>query len=101
MKLFAAFALCLAACSSLPRAEYDVVLRGGTIYDGTGAAPRTGDVAIRGDRIVAVGEVPGRGAREIDLLMHCPPDEPGVLRGHFSSEVGGNIYSQATGKWYR
>lgn len=32
-----------------------------------------------------------RGAREIDLCMHCPPDEPGVLRGHFSSEVGGNI----------
>jgi hypothetical protein len=30
-----------------------------------------------------------------------PPDEPGVLRGRFSSEVGGNIYSKATGKWYR
>jgi hypothetical protein len=42
-----------------------------------------------------------RGAREIDLFMHCPPDEPGVLRGQFSSEVGGNIYSKATGKWYR
>ena len=42
-----------------------------------------------------------RGAREIDLFMHCPPDEPGVLRGHFSSDVGGNIYSKATGKWYR
>jgi Predicted nucleotide-binding protein containing TIR-like domain len=42
-----------------------------------------------------------RGAREIDLLIHCPPDEPGILRGHFSSEAGGNIYSKATGKWYR
>ena len=42
-----------------------------------------------------------RGAREIDLFIHCPPDEPGVLRGHFSSEVGGKIYSKATGKWYR
>ena len=42
-----------------------------------------------------------RGARVIDLLIHCPPDEPGVLRGHFSSDVGGNIYSKATGKWYR
>lgn len=30
-----------------------------------------------------------------------PPDEPGVLRGHFSSEVGGNIYSKATSKWHR
>src|SRR5688572_11836034 len=42
-----------------------------------------------------------RGAREIDLFIHCPPDEPGVLRGHFSSDVGGHIYSKATGKWYR
>jgi hypothetical protein len=42
-----------------------------------------------------------RGAREIDLFIYCPPDEPGVLRGHFSSEAGGNIYSKATGKWYR
>jgi hypothetical protein len=42
-----------------------------------------------------------RGAREIDLFVHCPPDEPGVLRADFSSDVGGNIYSKATGKWYR
>lgn len=42
-----------------------------------------------------------RGAREIDLFFECPPDEPGILRGRFSSEVGGNIYSRATGKWHR
>lgn len=42
-----------------------------------------------------------RGARELDLFFHCPPDEPGVLRGQFCSETGGNIYSKATGKWYR
>src|SRR5258705_249155 len=42
-----------------------------------------------------------RGAREIDLFFHSPPGEPGVLRGQFSSDVGGNIYSKATGKWYR
>ena len=42
-----------------------------------------------------------RGAREMDVFIHCPPDEPGVLRGRFSSEVGGNIYSKATAKWYR
>ena len=42
-----------------------------------------------------------RGARELDLFFDCPPGEPGVLRGHFSSEVGGNIYSKGTGKWYR
>jgi len=42
-----------------------------------------------------------RGAREIDLFFHCSPDEPGVLCGSHSSEVGGNIYSKAAGKWYR
>ena len=42
-----------------------------------------------------------RGAREIELLMYCPSDELGILRGNFASEVGGNIYSKATTKWYR
>ncbi len=45
----------------------DVVLRGGTVIDGTGAPRRQADVAIRGDRIVAVGAFePGPGARVID-----------------------------------
>jgi hypothetical protein len=42
-----------------------------------------------------------RGARALDLFFHCPPGEPGALRAQFSSEVGGNIYSKGTGKWYR
>ena len=38
-------------------AEYDVVLRGGTISDGSGKTPFVGDVAIRGDKIAAVGDL--------------------------------------------
>ena len=45
---------------------HDLVIRGGTVIDGTGAPARTADVAVDGDRIVAVGAVDGRGAREID-----------------------------------
>ena len=45
---------------------YDVVIRGGTLYDGSGAAPVVGDIALKGDRIVAVGTVAGRGRTEID-----------------------------------
>ncbi|WP_254684320.1 hypothetical protein [Edaphosphingomonas haloaromaticamans] len=45
---------------------YDVVIRNGTLYDGSGAAGQVGDVAIRGDRLAAVGRVEGRGRREID-----------------------------------
>jgi N-acyl-D-aspartate/D-glutamate deacylase len=45
---------------------HDMVIRGGTIVDGTGAPRRTGDVAIDGDRIATVGGTAGRGRREID-----------------------------------
>src|SRR5690242_168430 len=45
---------------------FDTVIRGGTIVDGTGAAPVSGDVAISGDRIAAVGEVDGPARQEID-----------------------------------
>ena len=45
---------------------HDLVIRGGTIVDGTGGAPFVGDVAVDGDRIAAVGEVKARGRREID-----------------------------------
>ena len=44
----------------------DLIIRNGTIVDGTGAAPYVGDIAIDGDRIVEVGEVSGAGRREID-----------------------------------
>jgi N-acyl-D-amino-acid deacylase len=55
-----------AACAKEP--EYDVVLRGGTILDGSGKPGYTGDVAITGDRIAYVGPVAdGEGRREIDV----------------------------------
>jgi len=44
---------------------WDLVFRNATIYDGTGAKPITGDVAINGDRIAAVGDVSGEGVQEI------------------------------------
>jgi N-acyl-D-aspartate/D-glutamate deacylase len=46
--------------------EHDLVLRGGTIYDGSGAPGATGDVAIDADRLTGVGGRAGRGRREID-----------------------------------
>ena len=47
-------------------AEYDLVIRGGTIADGTGGDLIAGDVAIAGGRIAAIGAVSGSGAEEID-----------------------------------
>lgn len=46
--------------------RWDLVIRGARIFDGTGAAPFAGNLAVRGDRIAAVGEVDGAAAFEID-----------------------------------
>ncbi|MBS0244287.1 MAG: amidohydrolase family protein, partial [Proteobacteria bacterium] len=47
-------------------AEYDLVIRGGTLADGSGADLREADVAISGGVIAAVGRFPGSGKDEID-----------------------------------
>ena len=36
--------------------DFDVIIKDGTVYDGTGAEPKQADVAIRGDRIAGVGD---------------------------------------------
>src|SRR5712691_11500573 len=60
-------ALTLAALSLVPAAiddpaiEADIVLKGATLYDGTGAPGKVGDVAIKNDRIVAVGAFQTKG----------------------------------------
>lgn len=59
------FGVILSACSGTR--EYDVVIRNGRIYDGTGVASVTGDIAINGDTIVESGELKhARGKIEID-----------------------------------
>jgi N-acyl-D-aspartate/D-glutamate deacylase len=45
---------------------HDLVIRGGTLIDGTGAPARTGDVAIEDGRIVEVGRVSGAARRTVD-----------------------------------
>lgn len=45
---------------------HDLVIRRGTLVDGTGREAFEGDLAVDEGRIVAVGEVPGRGRREVD-----------------------------------
>ena len=60
-----AFAALLLTGATKPD-SYDVIIRSGTIYDGTGSAPYRGDVAIRGDRIVRIGRIAGTAGRIID-----------------------------------
>ena len=46
--------------------DYDIVIRGGTLADGTGGALIEGDIAIKDGRIAALGKLAGKGAEEID-----------------------------------
>ncbi len=60
-----AFALAglVAACAP----DYDVIIRGGTVYDGSGSAPVVADVAITSDTIAAIGDLSAASARtELD-----------------------------------
>lgn len=54
--------------------DYDLIIRNATIIDGMGNSRYTGDLGIVGSRIAAVGEVTGKGTREIDGsgLVMCP-----------------------------
>jgi len=44
---------------------FDVLIKNGTVYDGTGSAPINADVAIQGDRIVAIGDLKNAQARTV------------------------------------
>ena len=46
-----------ASCAPQAEPDYDVIIRGGTVYDGLGGEPYLADVAISGDKIAAIGDL--------------------------------------------
>jgi len=89
--------------------DYDVVIRNGAIYDGSGAAPIIADVAVRGDRIAAVGpHLPGKGATEIDargkavapgfINMLAHPEETMIADGRALSDLQQGITLEVLGE---
>ena len=58
----------------------DLVVRGGLVVDGSGAEPTHADVGVAGGRIVQVGRIAERGAREIDADGQAVT--PGFIDGH-------------------
>jgi len=61
-----AFAMCAQEQSESPAtADFDVIIKGGTVYDGTETEPRQADVAIRGDRIAGVGDFKAAKAKTV------------------------------------
>ena len=80
--------------------QHDLVIRGGTVIDGSGGAPRTADVAIDHGVIVAVGRVDDGARRTIDadgLLV-----TPGFVdvHTHYDAQVAWDPYVTPT-SWQR
>jgi N-acyl-D-amino-acid deacylase len=65
--------------------QADVLIRGGTIYDGSTAKPFTGDVAITGDRIVYVGPKATMTAKRV-IDAHGMIVSPGLIDAHTHSD---------------
>lgn len=61
-------------------ATHDLVIRGGTVFDGTGEAPVEADIAVDGGRVSAVGHIAGAGTEEIDARGQIVT--PGVVDIH-------------------
>ena len=74
--------------------EYDIIIAGGTIYDGFGEAPYVADVGIKGGDIAFVGDMEGIGASQIvdaSNMAVCP----GFI--NVLSQYGGDIFKDGRG----
>ncbi len=81
--LLLCIALCMAClgCASLEpelAPELDVILRNGTLYDGSGGPPRVADVGIQGERITAIGDLGSTSAR-VDIDVEGLAVAPGFI----------------------
>ncbi len=89
--------------------SFDVIIRGGTVYDGTGGPPKRADVGIRGDRIAAVGDLSRASARSfvdarglaiapgfINMLSHSETSL--IVDGRSMSEIKQGITTQIFGE---
>jgi N-acyl-D-aspartate/D-glutamate deacylase len=99
----------LLACALAEGPAYDLLVRDGRIVDGTGNPWFYGDLAIRGDRIVAVGRVPaGKAKREIDakglivapgfIDMHSHSDDLLLEDGHAQSKIRQGVTTEVLGE---
>ena len=75
---------------------YDIVIRGGTIVDGSGAPRYQADIAIEGDRIASIGRIAEKGKEEVDargLIV-----SPGFIDGHthFDAQISWDPYGTSS-----
>src|ERR1700710_1968853 len=98
-----------AAAAGDAKAGHDLVIRQGTVYDGSGRPPFVGDVAIDGDRIQYVGRhAPGKGRTEIDahgkavtpgfINMLAHPEESLLVDGRALSDLRQGVTLEVMGE---
>ncbi len=103
------FTFCCLLAICLPLAAYDVVLSGGTIYDGSGDQPYIGDIAFNGDKIAAIGDINGATAPlVIDVTglavapgfvnMMCWANESLIEDGHSQSDIRQGVTLEVMGE---
>src|SRR5205814_3511722 len=93
---------------SASAAQYDVTIRGGKIVDGTGNPWFYGDIAVKGDRIAAVGTVKGETTRVIDATglvvgpgfvdMHSHSDWVLLEDGNAQSKIRQGVTTEIIGE---
>src|SRR6202789_811666 len=72
---------------------FDLVIRNGTVIDGSGLGSYRADVGVSGDRIAFVGRIRDRAAHEIDAEGHAVT--PGFIDGH--THMDAQVFWDATG----
>lgn len=80
--------------------EYDVVIRGGTIVDGTGIPRYQGDLAIKNGRIAMIsGRIKARGAKELDATGCMVGPGAVDLHTHYDAQLNWDPYASLSG-WF-
>ena len=109
IRLSAGLMLLMSFVSCTGQREYDVILRNGMIYDGSGSPPVTGDLAITGDTIAEMGPLSGaRGKAEIDVAgmavapgfvnMMCWANESLIEDGRSQSDIRQGVTLEVLGE---
>jgi len=73
---------------------YDLVIRGGTVYDGTGSAPFKADIAVKDGLIAEIGEIAGTGKEEIDAAGQIVTPGFVDVHTHYDGQVTWDPYLQ-------
>lgn len=112
IRLAAALALIFPLAASpavAATSDYDVVIRGGTVYDGSGGRPFVADVAVKGDRISAIApHISGHGQIEVDargkavspgfINMLAHPEESLLVDGRGLSDLVQGVTLEVMGE---